>query len=91
MDSTCPSSVTVDHNVIFGNPWGTIEPGCGTDTSGGNRATDPLFVNHSTRALHLQAGSAAVDYALSAWSPAVDHDRRARPQGAEPDAGAFER
>ena len=90
-DSSCPTASRADHNVVFGNPWGQTQGGCsGLDYSGGNRTTDPLFVNYAGRDLHVNAGSPAVDYALPEFSPGGDFDGRARPQAA-PDSGAFER
>jgi hypothetical protein len=90
-DSTCPTASRADHNVSFGNSWGPTQSGCsGLDYSGGNRTTDPLFVDYPARNLHVNAGSPALDYALPEFSPGGDFDGRARPQSA-PDAGAYER
>jgi Right handed beta helix region/Protein of unknown function (DUF1565) len=90
-DSTCPTTSRADHNVSFGNSRGPTQGGCaGLDYSGGNRTTDPLFVDYAHRNLHLNAGSPALDYALPELSPGGDFDGRARPQTA-PDAGAYER
>jgi chitodextrinase len=94
-DSTCPTSgIAIDHNVLFGNGWSPpIENRCtsAVNTAGGNAFGNPLFVDYAARNLHLQAGSPALGYALPAWSPLSDHDGQARPQGAGPDAGAYER
>jgi hypothetical protein len=90
-DSTCPTASRADHNVVFGNGWGQTQPGCsGLDYSGGNRTSDPLFVDYGTRNLHLRAGSSAIDYALAALSPGSDFDGTVRPRGGGPDAGAYE-
>ena len=90
-DSACPTSSVADTNVLYGNGSGAVQSGCsGLGTSGGNRTTNPLFVDYAGRDLHLQAGSAALDYARSDYSPASDHDARARPLGAAADAGAYE-
>ena len=90
-DSTCPTASRADHNVVFGNGSGALQPGCsGFNYSGGNRTTDPLFVNYPGRDLHVNAGSPAIDYALPEFSPGGDFDGNPRPQAA-PDAGAFER
>jgi Right handed beta helix region len=90
-DSACPTASQADHNVVFGNAWGPTQGGCpGLDYSGGNRTGDPLFANYGGRNLHLVAGSPAIDYSLRAYSPGDDHDGRRRPQGAAPDAGAYE-
>jgi hypothetical protein len=91
-DSTCPTSSVADVNVLYGNGSGAVQSGCsGLNTSGGNRTTNPLFVDYSGRDLHVQSGSAALDYARPDYSPATDHDARSRPQGPGPDAGAYER
>jgi Right handed beta helix region/Protein of unknown function (DUF1565) len=90
-DSSCPFASTADHNVVFGNGWGSLQAGCtGLNYAGGNRATDPLFRNFGSRDLHLLAGSPALDYALLAYSAATDFDGRMRTYGSGPDAGAFE-
>jgi parallel beta-helix repeat protein len=92
MDSSCPTSAVIDHNLFWANPGGGVESGCGgVDASGGNLNADPLFVNYPSRDLHLQAGSPAVDPALLDYSMAGDFDGALRPQGAGPDLGAYER
>jgi hypothetical protein len=95
-DSTCPSSSAgttyVDHNVIFGNGSAPIDSqSCAaTNTSGGNRTTDPVFLSPAGRNFHLGAASPAFGYALPEWTPGGDHTGEARPQGAAPDSGAYE-
>jgi hypothetical protein len=91
-DSACPTSSVADRNVLFGNNSGAVQGGCsGLNTSGGNRTSDPLFVNRGAGDLHLQPGSSALDYAMPEFSMSVDHDRRARPQGPAADVGSYER
>jgi hypothetical protein len=91
-DSTCPTSSVADANVLYGNGSGAVQSGCsGLSTAGGNRTTNPLFVDYATRDLNLQPGSAALDYARPDYSPTTDYDGRTRPQGPAPDAGAHER
>lgn len=77
------SGCLVNHNILF--PQG---PGSGTNT-----IADPQFVAPATGDYHLRATSPAVNAAMSSASPANDHDHEgvARPQGAAPDIGAFER
>jgi hypothetical protein len=95
-DGTCPNgsagTTYADRNVIFGNGYGPIDTqSCSaTDTSAGNRLTDPLFVNAGARNLHLQSGSPAFGYALPDWAPATDRDGVNRPRGTGADAGAYE-
>jgi parallel beta helix pectate lyase-like protein len=90
-DSDCPSSTLADHNVIWANGYEPVEEGCpGLDTSGGNVLADPRFVNLAARNLHLGPGSAALNQGLAAWALPVDFEGDARPQGAAPDAGAYE-
>jgi parallel beta-helix repeat protein len=90
-DDTCATQSVADHNVLFGNGYGPIESGCtGVDRSGGNRTTDPLFLNLAGLDLHIRLGSAAIDYGMAAWSPVTDRDGRGRTFGAAPDAGAYE-
>jgi len=89
----CPTgSVAVDHNVIYAYVVAPINPGCSTiDTSGGNTLADPMFVDYPNRDLHVQSGSQAVDHANAPWSETSDYAGLARPEGAGPDIGAFER
>jgi parallel beta helix pectate lyase-like protein/uncharacterized protein DUF1565 len=91
-DSTCPTSSFADTNVLFGNGSGAVQGGCpGLNTSGGNRTTDPLFVNRPGGDLHVQSGSPAIDYARADYSLPADFDGRSRPQGPAPDTAATER
>lgn len=90
--AACPTSGTVDHNVIYGHSVAPIDARCSAvDRSGGNEFSDPLFVDLDGRDLRLREGSPAVDYALADFSPSVDREDTPRPQGPAPDAGAFER
>lgn len=92
MSANCPTGpVTIDHNVIYAYKLAPLEGTCSSvDSSGGNTAADPLFVDYASRDLHLQSGSPALDQASSAWSETSDADGRGRPQGAGADMGAFE-
>ena len=91
-DSTCPTSnVTVDHNVIYGNPSGAVQSGCpAIDTSVGNIFADPSFLDYVARDLRLAADSPALDEALADWTPTTDAEGAPRPQGSGPDVGAYE-
>jgi hypothetical protein len=88
----CPTGpVIIDHNVINGYEVAPVEENCPrVDVSGGNTLADPLFVDYSSRNLHVQLGSPAVDQAVSAWSEPSDADGRSRTAGEAPDVGAFE-
>jgi hypothetical protein len=59
---------------------------------GTNIARDPMFVNPQGKDYRLQPGSPAVDAAVPASGPGLDHDFAGtpRPQGARKDIGAFE-
>jgi hypothetical protein len=90
-DSSCPTTTNVDTNVVYGNGNGGVQGGCGgIDTSGGNRTTNPQFLNFVTRNLHLGPGSSAFDYAVAAWAPTWDFDGKERPKGSAADVGAYE-
>ena len=91
-DTTCPTNVTADHNVFYGNPGGAFDSSCAVDTSGGgNTNANPMFVDYAGRNLHLQAGSPAADHGRSDYSYWTDDDGNSRPMGAAPDEGAYER
>ena len=51
---------------------------------------NPLFANETTRDFHLQTGSPAIDTARTTLAAKEDFEKRARPQGATFDRGAFE-
>jgi hypothetical protein len=92
MASACPTGpVTIDHNVIYGYKVAPVDEKCSrVDSSGGNTLADPLFVDYSSRDLHLRSGSPAVDQAASAWSDVTDADGHSRAGHGAPDVGAFE-
>jgi hypothetical protein len=91
-DSTCPTSSFADTNVLFGNGSGAVQSGCsGLNTSGGNRTSDPLFVDRAGGDLHVLAGSPVIDYGRADYSLLEDFDGRVRPQGPAPDTAATER
>jgi hypothetical protein len=75
----CASGISFRYNVWAGAKCGA------TDL---NAAAG--FVNSGALNLHLLPGSAAIDRGDPGDAPATDHDGRARPRGAAPDAGAFE-
>lgn len=90
-DASCPTSGQIDHNVFWSDPGGDVDSQkCAGVTVGTNQHADPLFVDYANRDLHLQVGSPAIDYGSPTFvSPAFDGTPR--PQGAGPDAGAYER
>jgi len=91
-DMDNPADSRADHNVLFANRYGPIQPGfSGTDFSGGNIVGDPRFVKPAAGNFRLGPGSPAIDRALPEYSKPVDYDGRRRPQGRAPDIGAFER
>ena len=90
---SCPTGpVTIDHNVISAYIVAPIQTGCSTEnTSGGNIFADPMFLDYPNRDLHIQSGSPAESTASWPWTAANDHAGGARPLGAGPDIGAYER
>jgi hypothetical protein len=72
-----------DYNLYWGGQ---------TQFSRGAHSTvaNPMFVNPGAGDLHLQAGSPAADRGVPTGY-SQDADRRAVPQGAAPDLGAYER
>ncbi len=63
-------------------------PGYALDAS--EKIADTLFVNVAGKDFHLQSTSPAIDFGAVLGYP-VDFDGTAVPQGAAPDAGAYER
>ena len=59
-------------------------------TISNEQTADPRYANAAAGDLHLLAGSPALGYTDTVFSPAVDYDGAPRPAGAE-DAGAYER
>jgi parallel beta-helix repeat protein len=90
-DSTAPTSCSIHHNLGFSNASGNYDSGWPADCLGLNLSGSPLFVNHAVRDLHVQAGSPAIDAGDAALASSPDFDGTARPRGAGPDIGAFER
>jgi hypothetical protein len=76
-----------------GNVFG--DASCATaadDAQAADVGLGPLADNGGPTSTHaLLAGSAAIDAALAAQAPDTDQRGVARPQGAGPDSGAFER
>ena len=88
-DSSCPTAnVLVENNVIFGNGSGAVQSGCSAITATGNIASDPMFVDPSSRNLRVRSGSPAIDAGRLDMSMPSDFMGAAR--GAQPDIGAYE-
>jgi hypothetical protein len=63
----------------------------GTTGVSDNQVADPEFIDRASGDYHVSTGSPTIDQALTAWALAVDLDGVARPVGAKPDLGAYER
>ncbi len=99
-----PRGIVYSNNIYFGDGDNRVRTGGGLGTEEsvaaaqdqGNRQADPRFLNPSvdpaTADFRLARESAAIDAATSEspFGPLTDLDGRPRPQGARPDAGAFE-
>ena len=90
MDSTCPDGpVVVDTNVIFGNPDGPIEKGCGSlDASRGNIYADPQLRDVASGDFRTGTESPARDRARADFAPPDDLAGHRRAPA--PDIGALE-
>jgi Right handed beta helix region len=77
------------HNIAWGNVTGQLA-GSGIDWID-NTITDPLFVDLLLGNLHVLVGSPAIDTAKEEYALTEDLDGVARPQGAGPDIGSYER
>jgi hypothetical protein len=77
------TSCTLAHNVLL--PY--------TDAAGSNTVADPQFVDGPAKDYHLKPASPAIDAAVPSASVLAtpDFDGVTRPQGPQPDIGAFER
>ncbi|HEV7557676.1 MAG TPA: choice-of-anchor Q domain-containing protein, partial [Kofleriaceae bacterium] len=76
-----PACTGVHNSIVFPN----AQPVGAT-----NLAVDPQLKNIAAEDYHLVVTSPALDHGDPASTNAVDFDGIARPQGAEPDSGAFE-
>ena len=76
-------------NVVWGNNSGQLVGNGITYTA--NTIADPRFVNRPGGDFHVQAGSPAIDLGQIEYALPDDLDGGARPQGAGPDVGTYER
>jgi hypothetical protein len=83
------SGSVIDHVLYYHNSVNRRPTPAGWTISN-EQTADPRYANAAAGDLHLLAGSPALGYSDTVFSPAVDFDRVPRPAGAE-DAGAFER
>jgi hypothetical protein len=83
------SGSVLDHVLYYHNSRNHLPAPPGWTISN-EQTADPRYVNAAAGDLHLLAGSPALGYTDTVFSPAVDLDAVPRPAGAE-DAGAFER
>ena len=90
---TAGITVTADNTAIlngvlwFNNTANT--GGAGAITATGEYTGDPAFVNINAGDYHLTSASAAIDRGVNA-GVTTDLDGIARPQGSQPDLGAYE-
>jgi hypothetical protein len=77
------------HNIAWGNATGQLD-GSGIGWVE-NTIADPLFVDFVLGNLHVLIGSPAIDTAKIEYALTDDLDGAARPRGAGPDIGPYER
>jgi hypothetical protein len=89
-DTGSPDIVKFERNLWFGK--GAPPSGDSNPVGGKVTTTDPKFVSVSGHDFSLQAGSPAIDQATASMPFTVGDDYRAhpRPDGAQPDVGAYE-
>ena len=83
------SGSVIDHIVYNDNQGNRSHTPSGW-TITNEQTADPRYANAGAGDLHLLAGSPALGYTDTVFSPAGDYDGAPRPAGAE-DAGAYER
>ena len=83
------SGSVLDH-VLYYHNYSNHLPAPAGWTISNEQTADPRYVNAAAGDLHLLAGSPALGYTDTVFSPAVDLDAVPRPAGAE-DAGAYQR
>ena len=83
------SGSVLDH-VLYHHDYGNRSHTPAGWTFSNEQTADPRYANAAAGDLHLLAGSPALGYTDTVFSPALDYDGLTRPAGAE-DAGAFER
>ena len=90
-DSDCPTASVADHNLLFGNGEGGVDPSCSSlDSSAGNLGGNPRFRSLGSHDFRLGKGSAAIGRALAAYSLPTDRAGHSRRGKRPPDVGAFE-
>lgn len=90
VDSYPPAFSRAEHNVLFGNGDGPIEPGSSGIHFAANLTSDPLFVDPDASNFRLRSGTPARGQGLAGYAPSLDFDGRPRSLGGAPDIGAFE-
>ncbi len=83
------SGTFIDHNIVYGSPYGVIGNTGGITLTNNRLNTDPLFAGASSNDYHLLSGSPAIDTG-AAVSVSNDFDGNLRPLGAAFDVGAYE-
>ena len=93
-----PETSRAANNIVFGNSGGEPVLNCnftfslieGAETSNGNIADPPMFVDAANNDFHLQSGSPGIDAGDPDSVPRPDQDGDPRPLGAGFDMGADE-
>jgi parallel beta-helix repeat protein len=89
-DTTTVNAV-VQNNISHGNmAKDYVSYGTGTTYSNNIISTNPGFLNVDTADFRLQTNSPAIDAGVNLSSVSTDINKRARPQGAAYDVGAYE-
>lgn len=81
----------IRNNICYNNGSNILNNGSGSDIGNNLLGTNPSFVNLVTGDYHLQSGSAAINYGVTAAGFTTDKDGNSRGSvGASSDAGAYE-
>jgi len=86
-----PVNTVYGYNLWYNNGLGTVrDNGTGSTDLGNNVLTDPLYTNRAGKIFTPTSSSPSIGAALTVVDVAFDINGIVRPQGVDPDMGAYE-